>query len=217
MLAAWLVVASGIWGYAQEKVAYFPEILDGWASEPHQDIYFTTDFVIHNPHSMPVTGRLILIDSNGSGMPIKMRWMGHYEGYDVESAALSFTLPRESTIRLSSLAQGKLKQGWAMLESSQEVGATVIFSVHSRQNGLLCDAIVAATPAARLQSVYADTVRRGSIMGQLIEESAPKTGVAIANTTNKPAAVTIRLINFAGDEMMRTTINLEGYSHRTVF
>src|SRR5438093_1752091 len=104
-----------------------------------------------------------------------------------------------------------------MLDTDDFVNSMAIFSLNSRNLGLVSEAAVFDSDPATLQRIFADTGRRSAFITSLTDQTPSDTGIAIANANTQTAAVTVRLLDSAGQAAQTTTITLQPFASTSKF
>jgi hypothetical protein len=165
--------------------------------------------VINNPNSQRVTGSLSFFSTQGAPMQVGIRLPDGSGSSTTDTDNLfDISIPANGTWRAYTTDAGALKTGWVILEMDNFVDSVAIFSLNSRNSGLISEAAVFASDTTTVQRIFADTGRRSAYITTLTDPTTSDTGIAIANSSPQPANLTIRLLDSAGRATQSTRVTL---------
>jgi len=197
-------------GHAQQAYTYFfPVIADGYMTDS-PDMFYVTEFVLHNTSSRPASGTLNLYTSSGLRMEVAMRLTDPRNSTTSGSNSIwNVSINPSGTMHAFTVGLTPLVVGWAILQTDQIVDASAVFSINSRTNGMISEAAVPWSAAGTQQRYFVDMYRRDYFINQFNDPRLSNTGIAIANPHPTTAvSVNVRLMDSQGQTVTSTAITL---------
>lgn len=188
---------------------YFPIIADGFIPNS-TDAFYVTELVINNPNNTRVSAFVSFFANDGTPLDVNLR-IAQGSGASSTTDSGSFftaTIEASGTFRAYTTAAGALKTGWVIVDADDFVNTIAIFSLNSRNSGLISEATVFDAASATRQRLFGDTYPKSTFITQFTNQTGSDTGIAIANTETRSAAITIRLLDSTGRESRSTRVTL---------
>ncbi|HSR69747.1 MAG TPA: choice-of-anchor V domain-containing protein [Acidobacteriota bacterium] len=177
--------------------SYFAQVGDGVAG----NIRFTTSLILVNSSSSPAEVQVDLFDSNGDPLEVELGELGSGSSFAVE-------LEPEGGFSAETAGEQDLRVGYMRLSAPPSVGGTAVFRRSQVETGIaLFETGVPASSPLQSFSLFVD-------------QRAPRsTGLAIVNTGDQPAEVTLSVFSLQGVEQNGSpnVIELQPGNHRAQF
>lgn len=155
-----------------------------------------TTFVLVNTATTPSTAQLSFWDDSGS--PLSMPLVSPDLGLSTTAPSIAETIPGGASITLTASDTGAVRQGWAILTASDDVGVQVI---------------IRSSSSGQETGLSIENRNANSYLLSFDDTGGVKTGIAVANLSAIPADVQVLVRDETGAVLQRATVSLQARGH----
>lgn len=171
----------------------FPQVGDG----PYGQRFFQTTIVLANNTAHATTGTLEFLSDSGG--PLEMEIGGN------RAAAFNFQIAAGTTRKFVTSGTGQLRVGWAHVHSLQPLAGMASFGIRDARGTIYTDVGVAPAEPGVEFTLFADMV------------GSTRTGLAVANPSDQPAVLHLKLLRANGTALRDQQIPLSAWGHRAAY
>ena len=156
---------------------------------------FVVTLIFVNRTDVPSSGRVRLFQSDGTPFVVTLT-----DG--TSDSSFEFTVPAGGSVFLRTDGSGALSAWYAVLDATEPLGGTLIFTTRDTAGNVTSEAGVGASPVDTRLSIPV-----------LFDQLGANTGIAFVNFSSQTVQITLIRRNEAGMELEQTTITLEPGEH----
>jgi len=184
---------SGPFALAQSDF-YLPQVADGQG----QGLVIKTTFVLFNPSQNSVGTELSLTDNQGGPLSVTLGDLGTHSTFTVSLGA-------GETRFLETAADGPLKIGAGVVQSTGPVGVSAVFTILDGSGRFLTEAGIGSSTPMQKFVIPVDTTESFD------------TGLALFNVGAVDSSITFRVRTAAGGAGPETSRTLAAFAHQALF